>query len=411
MDYNSFETPQGNDELEEYYKQLNDKNNNNNMDSKMNIEQSDKNKIEQSGKNIIEQQTLTFDIYKKAPMVSLENCGNTSYMNCVIQGLANIRSIVSYYLRNLNEFKKNLEVMPLSYSFSRVIFHLYPYPQDPLPKSYSLSSFHKVVTYLNPMFKGNSNKSPVDFIVYLLDALHNDDKKMPDYKNNLNGKNMEKNNNFKEFIKILSEEEKSIIFTNFCWINQKIKKCNACNSESILYQKFFTFDLDIEGFLDDLQINKKMINNEIHILECIKYQCQSRKLHNCHCQNCGRKNGFSNESNIRISPPIFVLLIKLNDNFIQELIKNNYKIMIDYDISLSDIIKDQQNYLNYTLHGFVVVDPDERNEKSKYKAYFCSPADKNWYLYNDNIIKNIQNQYKNIHNYRMYPVILFYRHC
>jgi len=397
-------TPQG-DELDEYYKQLkDDKNNNNNTkDSSMNIEQ--------SNNHLNEQPTITFDRYKKAPMVSLENVGNTSYMNCVIQGLANIRSIVSYYLRYLNDFKENLQEMPLSYSFSRVIFHLYPYPQDPLSKSFSLSSFHKVITYLNPMFKGSSTKDPVDFIIYLLETLHNDDKKMPNNKNDLNVQILEKNNNFKAFIQFLSKSEKSIIFNNFCWINQKIKKCHGCNSESILYQKFFTFDLNIEDTLNYLVINKKMDNNKIHISDCIKFQCQSKKVYNNYCQNCGRKSDFSIESTIRTSPPIFVLLIKIDKNFIEKIKTNKYKIEIDLTISLSDIIKDQQNFLNYTLHGYIFYDPDNRKENCRYRARFCNPVDKNWYSYENNIIEKSKGPYTNICNYNMYPVILFYRHC
>lgn len=64
--------------------------------------------------------------------------------------------------------------MPMSYAFSRLIFHLYPFTQDDLKKSYSLKSFHQISIYLNPIFKGTSTKNSIDFMIYALERLHNE---------------------------------------------------------------------------------------------------------------------------------------------------------------------------------------------------------------------------------------------
>ena len=50
--------------------------------------------------------SVSLSRYKKAPLVVLENVGNSTYMSCVVQCLANIRSIIKYYLTKNNDIKK-----------------------------------------------------------------------------------------------------------------------------------------------------------------------------------------------------------------------------------------------------------------------------------------------------------------
>ena len=210
-----------------------------------------------NNQNAEEQKNLvSLSRYKKAPLVVLENVGNSSYMNSVLQCLANIRSIIKYYLSKNNDIKKKIQELPISYGFSRIIFQLYPFPEDSLKKSFSLKTFQRTIAYYNRCFKGEDCKSAKDFLVYLLENLHKEDKlfrsqKQDNSEKTQNG-NKPVNKSFKEYLQYLIDNEKSIISDNFCWINQKINKCQLCNTENISYQNFLSFELDLEDAIDNM---------------------------------------------------------------------------------------------------------------------------------------------------------------
>ena len=145
-------------------------------------------------------------------------------MSCVVQCLANIRSIIKYYLTKNNDIKKKIQELPISYGFSRIIFQLYPFPEDSLNKSFSLKTFQRTIAYYNRCFKGEDCKNAKDFMIYLLENLHKEDKlfrsqKQDNSEKTQNG-NKPVNKSFKEYLQYLIDNEKSIISDNFCWINQ-----------------------------------------------------------------------------------------------------------------------------------------------------------------------------------------------
>ena len=96
-------------------------------------------------------------------------------MTAVVRIIANVKPIIIHYLNKLNDIKTKVQEIPISYALSRIVFHLYPYPQDELQNSYSISNFHKIVTFLNPHFAGTSTKDANEFLEYLLGIMHNED--------------------------------------------------------------------------------------------------------------------------------------------------------------------------------------------------------------------------------------------
>lgn len=392
-------TPTGNDEIDNYYKQLENENNNKTLSRNSTC-------VRQNSvaSNMSNPESSSFSRYKKVPMVALDNDTESDYMNLVAQGLANIKSIILYYLQNIEIFKERVEDIPLSYAFSRIIFHLWPYPQDSLDKSYSLSSFQKIVTYLNPIFNVSSSKNPVDFIIFLLDALHNEDKMI-----NNNNNDVMKEETYKkmrEYLKYLIDNENSIALRTFCWINQKVKHCSGCNTQSIIYQKFFTFDLNLEGYFNEAVFQNK---DEIHILDLINFYKKQKKLYNIYCPACHQKTNFNLDSTIIIYPEVFVLLIRLTDKCLDKLV-NNFKVIIDDNIDLIDFNDKKETY---DLLGLIVYDYDEvkcKKKKNAYKAYYNSPVDKQLYSYMGKEIKNYDKKYLiDIWRYKMYPTVLFYQ--
>ena len=118
--------------------------------------------------------------------------------------------------------------------------------QYPDYKSIPLKPFHELIVQMNPIFKGKSTKNVIDFLVFFIDKLHDEDKLMhvENYsKNDLKNIN---NENIGDYIKYLIHNEDSIIFETFSWINKKVEECWQCKNQSIKFQKYFTYDLDFE---------------------------------------------------------------------------------------------------------------------------------------------------------------------
>ena len=378
-----------------------------------------------NNENVEQQKNLvSLSRYKKAPLVALENVGNSSYMNSVLQCLGNIRSIIKYYLSKNNDIKKKIQELPISYGFSRIIFQLYPFPEDSLNKSFSLKTFQRTITYYNRCFKGEDCKSAKDFLIYLLENLHKEDKlfrsqKQDNSEKTQNG-NKPVNKSFKEYLQYLIDNEKSIISDNFCWINQKINKCQLCNTENISYQNFLSFELDLEDAIDNMppKENQKS-NREISIMKCIQNQLKT-KIIKMYCKKCKQKCDFQIKKSISFTPEVFILLNGVKDP--EQVIEKMNKEEIDFGLSddnvytldFSQIIKDANSNKIYSLQAVVcsqriTSEAVEKVEKKKYVAFCKSPIDSKWYRYEDNTISPITEVQLPIFITQLFPEIFFYR--
>ena len=342
------------------------------------------------------------------PSIVLQNVGNTNYMNIIIQCLSNIRNITIYYLENLLKIDYNKEKIYISYFYSRILFHLFP--QNLNEKKYSLSKFYYSITCFNSIFKENNHNSPIDFLIYFLDRLHVENIQFINFNNHhhfYNLKQSSNNENFQENLKFEKDED-SIISQTFSWINQKEKICWVCGNKIRTLQRFFTYDLDIEYALNKITFENK---NEISILECIKYVSERKTLFNIFCKKCHKKENFNIESSIYESKKILILILSdiENTKIIQKIKRENIKIKIDQILYLSGLIKSKNgnSFLNYYLFGIILYD----TERNIYIAYCLSPIDKKWYKYFNEKINQVElNNFLNEYDFKLLPVILFYRH-
>ena len=105
----------------------------------------------------------------------LENIGSLSYMNSTIQCLSNIKYL-SYYL--INHFGKfDVSDQPLAVAFSSVVYDLFTTDK----KYFYPILFKKIIGCLNPLFKGNHESDSKDFIIFILEKLHQELNKKTNY--------------------------------------------------------------------------------------------------------------------------------------------------------------------------------------------------------------------------------------
>ncbi len=335
-------------------------------------------------------------------LVILENVGNTTYMNSVLRCLSNNFDFSNFYLNNIDDIKKYMTIMPISYMFSRVLFHLFPNKNIPFQKSYSLDKFHNVIIELNPIFRGKSTKNAIDFLIYFIEQLHEENKYFQK-KDEISGNfQIVDSNNLHKYINLKEGVQQSNIFYEFSWINKNVEKCWICNEEKILYQSLFTFDLDFENAL-----NKAILydNKNLSILDCIKYRIEKENIYNIFCKNCNTKTNFEKQSSILLTRKSIIFLNRgfEKNKIINAMNSNNIRIKINEKLDLSNLtgIKNSVYYLNGLILYNIV--------ELEYIAYSINPTNKKWYKYiKEKIISIELKDFINEYDSKLFPAILFY---
>ena len=379
--------------------------NNNNINNKFsNIYQNEaeeknfQNKYQNLNNNInnmkssTSKQIFSFQNFKVPPLIALKCFGNISYINTVLQCLLNIRNITSYFIRNMNVINTYKEQMPICYAFSKVAYNLFPDPNQPKQyiNKYDPKEFYDCIFKNNLVFRGKSTKNAIDFLVYLINKIHDEDLLNP---NNKNQNQLPKlnNKNFEYYCKYLQTHENSIFLTQLSYISQNIKKCWNCDNTIITFQKFFTYDLNIDLSLNKIAFEHK---KELSIYDCIKYTSQEESIFNIYCNKCKIKNNFSKMFSIYLSQSVLILLLRgMEKKEIIEKMKNdNIKIKVDKDLDLTDVIYYKyKEFLKYTFHSMILYD----SENKEYSAYSFSPINKKLYKYiKDKIIPVEPNNFK-----------------
>ena len=390
-----------------------DFNNNNNKNKSINININSKKdnriniKNEMNGKT---RQTLQNNFIlsqnpnnnnKNPSLMILKNIENTTYINSIIRIISNIIEISNFYLKNLEKIKNNMNNMPISFFYSRIIFHLFFIPSE---KSYSLDKLYGYLSKHNCLYKDNNTKDAIDFLIYFINKLHEEIK-------NLNGiNNHNKNNNqnidfynFDNYKKYLNENENTKILEKLCWINKKAEKCWGCEKEKITFQKFLTYDLDFEDTLNETIVNNK---HEISVLDCIKHSSGKKDIYNIFCYNCNKKNNFERISSIYFSSKYLLFLIRGMENkgFINKIKGNNINIKIDDKLDIT--LGNKNIKLIYSLYGLILYD----TEKMEYISYSISPTDGKWYKFINESINQVElNDFINENYIKIFPVILLYK--
>ena len=374
--------------------------------------------------------SFSYSDFKKAPTTYIENESiNLTYMSCVIQCLANIKPIAKFYLKEKKNFAKYMDKFALNYAFSRIISNIYSYPEEKEQQFYNtfkIDEFKKLVVEINKFFQGNSTKHANKFLHFLLEELKLEQEQTLNKDNNPFKNNI---NDFKIYYKELLEQNNSLFFNCFNWIQKKKKICENEQHEIVEYNNYLTYELDIKNYIDKYETN---INNqknqiktiEINILDCIKNDYREEKLYNINCSKCEKKTPMHQYTSIVISPNYFIFLTGLRDhpkNIYEKFNKNNFNqteiftFKIQEEIDLSDIIENKNSHTKYRLDGLISFNFLETNKyKIYYTAYYRSPIDNNWYQYQyaqKQFQKiDISNVMDSFEKYNLLPSILIYSH-
>ena len=276
--------------------------------------------------------SYSFSRYKKAALTGLKNLGKISYLNSVLQLICSFRHFASYFLNQKKGtfFEKNIDNYSLSYVIHRLCTHLYPFPEKSQREIYKPESVMEILGRYNMLYRDFREKSPNEFIIFLLGKLHDE----------LNMKKNWGNNNFNTQI-IKSDRDKiintglqnfmnnneSIITQYFFWFEIKQTKCITCNNDFYTFQYFPTFVLNV---VDCAKFNQNKIQ-EIKIENCLEFYSKDKYKTKNFCNFCKAYGDNISKTSIYSSPNILIFLLDLKGN-------QNINFVIEQNIHLDKLL-------------------------------------------------------------------------
>ena len=309
---------------------------------------------------------------KKPTLLGLKNINGSSYLNSVLQLISNISPLANYFCNNNNQnfFKEHVKDFRFSFLMSRLCFHLYLDPESKKGKAYEPKKFIEIIQKSNAVYKGDGEKNPNEFIVFLLNKLSEELKNIKF--NNINC---------------------NIIFSYLAWFKKKEIRCEKSSKETQFFQKFLTLDLNV------IDCCRHKLIEDIKIEDCLDFYCITQRK-KAFCSFCNEYEFLVSKNEIFSYSKFLIFLIDLKEN-------KNINFIIEQKINLENFIKNNNINKNYELNGIVFFDIN----KNKYNALCVSPVDKKWYLYDDENVElsNFQN-YINLYlnNKNFIPHILLY---
>ena len=339
----------------------------------------------------------SFSRYKKASKTSLKNLGDTSYLNAVFQLFGTVRNLSSYFVnpKNKTSFEKNVNSAGFSYVVHRFFTHIYPYPEKQVPEKYKPEALLTYLGKLNKVYMSTKRRNPNDLITFCLNQLHRELNQCKT-KHLSNPNFLDKDNVIKTRLNDYTKSNNSIIANNFHWFEIKTRYCGSCNTNFYEFKDFETLELDISEAY-------KQFKQPFTLLQCLTFQ--SKKFQNSFCQKCGTYTQNKILSNIYSSPITFIFSLN-RGNLDPNLLNINF--IVEENIDISQFLENKRSYSKYSLCGIVSI---SRKENNKYVCFGKSPVDKQWYLYNDEIVTDTNINYiiQSNNNQEYIPCILLYQ--
>ena len=363
--------------------------------------------------------------YCQPTLVGLDNIEATSFMNATLQCLSQTEELTNFFLNknnreiiiNNNKALNNKNEIQLSPVFYELINKLWEVNG---PKSFSPINFTNILNQINPLFENRLEENCKNFIIFILEQLHNELKKPNNFNNKDNIKEiLNQSNGNNAFLHIFNEfiKETSIISDIFFGFNEITNECLNCKNKNLQGNSIF-YNYEIFNYLifplneikkkKNTKNNCNILNNNnyITIYDCFDYNQRNVKLEGDNkmvCNKCKEKCEFIYNSKIYISPNILILILIREE-------ENKYDVKLDFTETIditSFIPHNEVSQITYDLYG-VITNIDKSGLSDHFISLCKSPVNSKWYRYNNSIVSYITNIKEDVIDFGT-PYILFYQ--
>ena len=385
---------------------------NNNIQEKMNLENSGEIKLPETNK------------------IGLQNIGSTCYMNATLQCFCHIRKFISYFKKtNSNKFSQN----SLSISFKNLIDHLWS--EDLTPNKvennyYIPTDFRTKIANKSPLFENNMANDAKDLVNFIIMTLHEE---LNNVKNGIINYNMQngvminqsnKKLVFKNFVEEFKKNNQSIISDIFYAMNLSETQCGLCSNilynyqiyyflvfpleevRKFKYPQFYQNNFAFNNFQSFNQINNyNNIPKEVSIYDCFDYEQKINFMNGpnqMYCNFCKINTDSKMMTHLVTAPEILILLLNRGKGLEFD-VKINF---VEY-LNLEKYIEIKDTGFYYELIG-VITHIGENGQNGHFIAYCRDPFTNAWSKFNDAIVTEVNNFKNDILDFAN-PYLLFYQ--
>ena len=354
---------------------------------------------------------INFNLIDRISYKGLDNVGATCYMNATLQCLANIKPITDYLLNqnNYNFLFQNNDKCKLTMQYIQVLIGLFC--SESTIGSYSPENFKKVISELNPLFRGVQANDSKDLIIFLLEIMNNELTKIHNIKYNINSNkdesyqkidNSDENMVLNHFLKDFKKKYCTIIGNCLIGFNRSIFICQNCNGKIFNFNIFNILIFCLEAISNYFNLGNN--ENSIPVISfdnCFNFLSKEENFQDTYCQKCGQI-GISKYRETIYSFPLYLIII-LNRGK-GNIFNCHVKIPEKFNVSNYTDKKNQND--DYELIG-IVSHFGESGMGGHFIAFCKHNIDGKWRCYNDSIVTECSNDYLN----KGIPYILFYKKC
>ena len=363
-------------------------------------------------KKIKKSTEINFNLINRISYRGLDNVGATCYMNATLQCLANIKPITDYLLNQNNYIflYQNYDICKLTLQYIQVLIGLFC--NESTQGSYSPENFKKIISELNPLFRGIQANDSKDLIIFLLEAMNNELTKIHNIKHNSNSTEVNsyqkvdtsnENMVLNRFLEDFKKKYCSIIGNFLIGFNKSVFICQNCNRETINFNIFNILIFCLEATSNYFNLGNNN-NNSIPLIsfdDCFGFLSKEEIFQDTYCQKCGQISTSKYRETIYSLPLYLIIILNRGKGNIF-----NCYVKIPEIFNASNYINKKNQNNDYELIG-IVSHFGESGMGGHFIAFCKHNIDGKWRCYNDSIVTECSNDYLN----QGIPYILFYKKC
>ncbi|CAH1399378.1 unnamed protein product [Nezara viridula] len=326
-----------------------------------------------------------------AGLTGLKNFANNCYMNSILQCLSNTDPLV----KELISINRPVATNPQSKTKGRVaqeVITAFRNMWSGDVRVYSIKDLKTLLGSLKEIFKGTGHQDSNEFLIILLEYLHDDLNIPASAESRLEGAREDTGEKaWGEF----RRKNCSIIQRLFYGQHRSTVTCSTCQHQSVTFEQFFNLFVPIPS------------REPVSLSDCIQLYMSGEKISGWKCPKCKDERNATKKFDISRLPPILVIALKRftheEDSWLQK--KENLVIypLEDLDMEKFTIRGSEQRYKRYNLYAMSTHTGTLR--AGHYKAICRNHVTNKWHMFDDQTVEALP-----AHSVRNNPevYILFY---
>ncbi|XP_065569068.1 ubiquitin carboxyl-terminal hydrolase 2-like [Artemia franciscana] len=239
--------------------------------------------------------------YQGNGLVGMRNLGNTCYMNSALQCLLHLEDLRDYFLENYFRSDVNSNTMTQG-NFAEGFADLFQSVWSGNLNCIVPTNFKKLVNAYRPDFRGNDQQDSDEFLVFLLDALHEDLNKVKKKQPMKEQENEGKTQSEASYVAFINWESsnKSKISDLFYGQEMSTLTCTTCRHSSIRFDMICALVVPIPNVVHHCRLQ-----------DCLSLYTEGESIADWNCPKCRRNSKESiKKLDLIRTPKILIVTLK-----------------------------------------------------------------------------------------------------